>query len=221
MYKDFIKFRKYARTQNINVNEQYLLELLFEYHNTDFGYCFLSIDAIMKAFNTKANKRVINTIKSLEKKGLLVVDRSHRKNNKYYIIGIEKFITTTADKKDNAPAEEVKGVNDIDTPEEDERITLAKNTITVGKISIKLKKLLISTDTETVKTAIENIKNKSMITAAYLYNAINFVIDKVKTTAVKYSNNASESAKGFNNFTGREYTAEQYASIEEQLLGWI
>lgn len=216
MYKDFIKFRKYARTQNINVNEQYLLELLFEYHNTEFGYCFLSIDAIMKAFNTKANKRVINTIKSLEKKGLLIVDRSHRKNNKYYIVDIENFITT-ADKKEDAPMNEVE---EVDPVKEDERILLAKKTITVGKISKKLKKLLLSTDTEIIKTAIENIKNKSMVTANYLYNAINLVSDKVKTTAVKCGNNASESVKGFCNFTGREYTAEYYADLEAKLLGW-
>ena len=60
-----------------------------------------------------------------------------------------------------------------------------------------------------------------MITATFLYNAINFVLDKAKTTAVKFSNNAVKSAKGFNNFTGREYTAEQYADIEAKLLGWI
>lgn len=216
MYKDFIKFRKYARTQNINVNEQYLLELLFEYHNTDFGYCFLSIDAIMKAFNTKANKRVINTIKSLEKKGLLIVDRSHRKNNKYFIVGIENFITT-ADKKEDAPVNEVEEVEEV---EEDERIILAKKTITIGKISKKLRELLLSTDIETVKTAIENVKDKTIVTANYFYNAINFALSNAKTKVTKFSNNAAESLKGFNNFTGREYTAEQYASIEEQLLGW-
>lgn len=113
MYKDFIKFRKYVRTQNINVNEQYLLELLFEYHNSDFGYCFLSIDAIMKAFNTKANKRVINTIKSLENKGLLIVDRSHRKNNKYYITNIEKFIDTVNEVNEVASEIENKEISEI------------------------------------------------------------------------------------------------------------
>lgn len=32
--KDFIKFRQYIRTLNLSINEQYLLELFFEFLNT-------------------------------------------------------------------------------------------------------------------------------------------------------------------------------------------
>ena len=98
---------------------------------------------------------------------------------------------------------------------------LAKKTITIGKVTKKLRKLLLNTDIETVKTAIKNVKNKSIVTASYLCNAINFALSNAKTKAVKYNNNAVESIKGVNNFTGREYTAEQYADIEAKLLGWI
>ena len=36
--KNFISFRQYIRTKDLSVNEQYLLELLFEFHNHNFGY---------------------------------------------------------------------------------------------------------------------------------------------------------------------------------------
>ena len=69
--KDFIKFRQHIRTLNLSVNEQYLLELFFEFHNANYGYCFLKVSDILKAFNTTSKNRVSNVIKSLEEKNLL------------------------------------------------------------------------------------------------------------------------------------------------------
>ena len=228
MCKNYVKFINYINANLDNTNEKLIMINLFQFHNVKSGYSFPSYKTLMEVLCTSSNNRLSKTIKSLEKKGLLLVDRSHRKNNKYYIVGIENFITTTkTDKKDNDPVEddpinEVEEVEEVDPVKEDERITLAKNTITIGKVTRKLRKLLLNTDTETVKTAIENVKDKTIVTANYFYNAINFALDKVKTkAAVKYSNNAAESVKGFNNFSSRNYTPEQYASIEEQLTAWI
>ena len=219
MCKNVVKFDEFLFiNKDLNCNEIVMLKILFKYHNEKIGYSYPTYEILMDCMHCKSRTTVSRTLKSLIKKGYIVIDK--QKNNRYYITGIENFITT-AEKKEDDPVEEVEEVEEVDPVEEDERILLAKNTITVGKISKKLRKLLISTDREIIKTAIENIKNKSMITATYLYNAINLVLDKVRTTAAKFSDNAAESVKGFNNFTGREYSAEYYASIEEQLTAWI
>lgn len=63
--KDFIKFRQYIRSRDLKVNEQYLLELMFEYHNTNYGYCFLTYEQIMQAFNTTSKNRISSTIKKI------------------------------------------------------------------------------------------------------------------------------------------------------------
>ena len=61
--KNFISFRQYIRTKDLCVNEQYLLELLFEFHNHSFGYAYPDLKTLMKAFNTTSKNRVIYTIK--------------------------------------------------------------------------------------------------------------------------------------------------------------
>ena len=217
MYKDVFKFDNYITEKVDNVNEYVVMMKLFKFYNVNFGYSFPSYEELMLSLHTSSRNRVSRTLKSLVDKGLLFIEKIYGKNNKYYITGIENFITTTAGKKDNDPVEEVNEVEEVEEVE-DERIIIAENTITIGKVTKKLRELLLNTDTETVKKAIENVKDKTIVTANYFYNAINLALDKVKTTAVKYNNNAVESVKGFNNFTGREYSAEQYADLEAKLF---
>ena len=45
----------------------------------------------------------------------------------------------------------------------------------------------------------------------------NKVVNTINANSKTYTNKGSQA---FCNFTGRDYTSEQYASIEEQLLGW-
>ena len=90
--KNFISFRQYIRTKDLCVNEQYLLELLFEFHNHSFGYAYPDLKTLMKAFNTTSKNRVISTIKKLEKKGLITIVRKFKENNRYFIANINEFI---------------------------------------------------------------------------------------------------------------------------------
>ena len=213
MGKNIVKFDEFLFTnKDLNCNEIVMLKILFKYHNEKIGYSYPTYEILMDSMHCKSRTTVSRTLKSLVKKGYIVIDK--QKNNRYYITGIENFITTKTDNKEDDPVEEVEEV------EEDERITLAENTITIGKVTKKLRKLLLSIDTETVKKAIENVKDKTIVTANYFYNAINFALSNAKTKVTKFSNNAVASAKGFNNFTGREYTAEYYANLEAKLLGW-
>ena len=100
LFKDFILFRKYLRSNNLSVNEQYLMELLFEWYNYHYGYAYPTIKELMKAFNTTSSNRILTTIKKLENKGLIKIDKVKMQNNKYFIIGIEKFIVIESSKFD-------------------------------------------------------------------------------------------------------------------------
>ncbi|WP_305153952.1 hypothetical protein [uncultured Clostridium sp.] len=91
--KNFITFGNWLTSKELSVNEQHLLNILFRYHNCNYGYAFPKISDLMKAFNTTSANRVIDTIKKLESKGLIRVNRAKKKNNTYLITGIERFIS--------------------------------------------------------------------------------------------------------------------------------
>ncbi|MBN1042192.1 helix-turn-helix domain-containing protein [Clostridium botulinum] len=203
--KDFIKFRQHIRTLNISVNEQYLMELFFEYNNSQFGYSFLEFADIMKAFNTTSKNRISATIKKLEKKKLIEVDRTY-KNNRYKIIGIEKFINTS-DKKDNKPLNSQMDFYEI-TKEEKKIINLgftqkqAKSLLKVA--NDKIDKIISAFNYAASKGA-KNIY-------AYTITALKGNYAKIKTTKEEIVKKLK-----FNNFEAREY---DYDDLEKKLLGW-
>ncbi|SFC14106.1 helix-turn-helix domain-containing protein [Clostridium uliginosum] len=141
--KDFIKFRQYIRTQNLKVNEQYLLELFFEYTSIQYGYAFPKFSDIMSSFNTTSKNRISSTIKKLEKKGLIKVDRDHT-NNRYYVVNIELFINQgkSNDKNGNKPTKEIEGQVSIEelTPEESKVIELTSFTPNQSRRLLELSK---------------------------------------------------------------------------------
>lgn len=90
--KNFIGFGNWLASKELSVNEQHLLNILFRFHNCEYGYAFPKLTDLMKAFSTTSKNRVIDTIKKLENKGLIRVNRAKKKNNRYFITGIERFI---------------------------------------------------------------------------------------------------------------------------------
>lgn len=107
MLKDFIKYRTYLRKQSLSVNEQYMMELLYEYYNADYGYAFPSFQTLMNAFNTTSKNRVSKVIKDLEEKGFITVDRAN-KNNRYIINDLKSYLAqeqVVEPKKDIQPQE--------------------------------------------------------------------------------------------------------------------
>lgn len=91
--KNFITFGQWITSKKLSVNEQHLLNVLFRYHNCNYGYAFPTIKDLMMAFNTTSSNRILTTIKKLESKGLIRVNRAKKKNNTYLITGIERFIS--------------------------------------------------------------------------------------------------------------------------------
>ena len=214
--KDFIKFRQHLRTLNLSVNEQYLMELFFEYNNSQFGYSFLEFTGIMKAFNTTSKNRISTTIKKLEKKQLIEVDRSY-KNNRYKIIGIDDFINTNdkkckpKDSDGNAPIDGQVHFSEI-TDEEKEVIELgftqkqAKSLLQVAKD--KVDKIVNAFNYATTKGA-DNLY-------AYTLWAMNN-INKIKNTFKPLENESWNPKTKFDNFEPREY---DWNLLEKKLLGW-
>ena len=214
--KDFIKFRQYLRTLNLSVNEQYLMELFFEYNNSQFGYSFLDFAGIMKAFNTTSKNRISSTIKKLEKKGLIEVDRTY-KNNRYKIIGIDGFINTTNKKckpKDSNGALPLEGqIHYTEFTEEENKI------IELGFTQKQAKSLLqVAKDkVDKIVNAFNYARNKGADNLySYTLWAINN-INKIKTSFKSADNEGWNPKTKFDNFKPREY---EWNSLEKRLLGW-
>ena len=220
--KDFIKFRQYIRTLNQSINEQYLLELFFEFHNHNYGYCYLQIKDILVAFNTTSKNRISTTIKSLEEKKLIIVDREH-KNNRYFIVDINDFITVKGevkkkiniDSNGNTPIDGQQTIEDV-IGGEDKRITSIKETVNDGIVSQELITVALENDIEIVKKACKEVKEKTnKVNSKFLINAISYVKGRNK----KALNSRSEvNPRSFNNFEGRIYN---YDTLEEMLLGYV
>ena len=222
--KDFIKFRQHIRTLNLSINEQYLLELFFEFHNHNYGYCYLQIKDILVAFNTTSKNRISTTIKSLEEKNLIIVDREH-KNNRYFIVDINNFITVkdevkkkiNIDSNGNTPIDGQQTIEEV-IGGEDKRITTIKETVNDGIVSQSLITIALENNIEIVKEACSYVKEKTnKINSKFLINAINYMKGRNKNK-YKYNVKNEVNPKSFNNFEGRKYN---YDTLEKMLLGYI
>lgn len=220
--KNFIKFRQHIRTLNLSINEQYLLELFFEFHNHIYGYCYLPIKDILVAFNTTSKNRISTTIKSLEEKNLIIVDREH-KNNRYFITNINSFITVkneskkkvNVDSNGDAIVEEQQTIEDL-IGGVDKRVALVKETVNDGIVSQKLITVALENNIEIVKEACSDVKEKTnKINSKFLINAINYMKGRNKN---KYNVKSEVNPRSFNNFEGRKYN---YDTLEKMLLGYI
>ena len=220
--KDFIKFRQHIRTLNLSINEQYLLELFFEFHNHNYGYCNLQIKDILVAFNTTSKNRISTTIKSLEEKKLIIVDREH-KNNRYFIVDINNFITVKGevkkkiniDSNENTPIDGQQTIEEV-VGREDKRITNIKETVNDGIVSQELITVALENDIEIVKKACKEVKEKTnKVNSKFLINAINYTKERNE----KVLNGRSKlNPRSFNNFEGRAYN---YDTLEQMLLGYV
>lgn len=202
--KDFIKFRQHIRSLNLNVNEQYLLELLFEYHNISYGYAFPKFQHLMEAFNTTSKNRISSTIKKLEKKGLIKVERTFL-NNRYYIVEIENFINgikTTKEDKQEEPMEEI-------TEDEQQLMELSKMTHKQARSLLQMAKNKTSKVLEYVKYTL-----KRGISNVYAY------VRKLIKVNANISTNKTKQIPFLATCKGRNYTEQDYKEMEWKLLGW-
>ena len=219
--KNFISFIQYIRTKYLCVNEQYLLELLFEFHNHSFGYAYPDLKTLMKAFNTTSKNRVIYTIKKLEKKGLITVVRKFKENNRYFIANINEFIVIEnkktpvkvhVDSNGDLPLEGQIDIEEVlkENESQSDKIKLILDKFKGIILSKKQKEVIDNTEKGILENAIASI-TVDKINATYLLGAI----ERAKTKS-KYLVDGINPFK-FNNFKAREY---DYDSLEKKLLGW-
>lgn len=219
--KNFISFRQYIRTKDLCVNEQYLLELLFEFHSHSFGYAYPDLKTLMKAFNTTSKNRVIYTIKKLEKKGLITVVRKFKENNRYFIANINEFIVIEnkktpvkvhVDSNGDLPLEGQIDIEEVlkENESQSDKIKLILDKFKGIILSKKQKEVIDNTEKGILENAIASI-TVDKINATYLLGAI----ERAKTKS-KYLVDGINPFK-FNNFKAREY---DYDSLEKKLLGW-
>ena len=219
--KNFISFRQYIRTKDLCVNEQYLLELLFEFHNHSFGYAYPDLKTLMKAFNTTSKNRVISTIKKLEKKGLITIVRKFKENNRYFIANINEFIVIEnkktpvkvhVDSNGDLPLEGQIDIEEVlkENESQSDKIKLILDKFKGIILSKKQKEVIDNTEKGVLENAIASI-TVDKINATYLLGAI----ERAKTKS-KYLVDGINPFK-FNNFKAREY---DYDSLEKKLLGW-
>lgn len=215
--KDFIKFRQYIRTKDLKVNEQCLLELVFEYHNTNYGYCFLTFAQIMSCFGTTSKNRISSTIKKLEKKGLIKVERSFT-NNRYYVIGIENFINQGKHNDKNGTNKPIEGQVSIDelTENESKVIELTGMSQNQARRLLELSKNKVDKVIEYAKYTVDRgIKN----TFGYIKKLLEVNAD-VRTKEEYKENQFKKSIAFVENCSSRNYSDEWFDDIEQKLLGW-
>lgn len=196
MKKDYLAFNNFILAEeDLTLEEGYMLQVLFQYHNIEEGYAYPTYKALMKACKTNRQAKISKILKSLVAKGYINIGRCG--NNKYYIVGVEKFI------EGNAPVQE-------------------KETSTVEGLSASQEKTLmkLAGTKERFLQMVNYARSRAKNLFAYVYRLLkdNVVLGAKDTSTNPYYNSATPKGySDFNNFKAREY---DYEALERQLLGW-
>lgn len=199
MKKDYMKFNNFILSdENLTLEEGYMLQVLFQYHNIEEGYAYPTYKALMKACKTNRQAKISKILKSLVAKGYITVEKHG--NNRYYIVGVEKFI------EGNAPVQE-------------------KETSAVEGLSASQEKTLmkLAGTKERFLQMVNYARSRAKNLFAYVYRLLkdNVVLGAKDTSINPHYNSATPKGySSFNNFEGRNYSQEDYDSLERKLLGW-
>lgn len=221
MKKDYLAFNNYIfKAENLSLEEGYMLQVLFQFHNEALGYAYPSYKTLMQHCKTNRQAKVSKILKSLADKGFIVIEKHG--NNRYFIVGINQFLqgsnNTGSDDEDNSNNENNNDNTSNNSNSEFEGLTISQeNTL------MKLAKTK-----ERLKEIIDYSRDKAKNLFAYCYRLLK---DNIQVnTSYSYSNNYSyannntysnnstpKGYKSFNNFKARDY---DYDALERQLLGW-
>lgn len=74
--KDYIKFNNFILAEeNLTLEEGYMLQVLFQYHNIEEGYAYPTYKALMKACKTNRQAKISKILKSLVTKGYIRIEK--------------------------------------------------------------------------------------------------------------------------------------------------
>lgn len=198
MKKDYMKFNNFILAEeNLTLEEGYMLQVLFRFHNIECGYAYPTYTTLMKACKTNRQAKISKILKSLVTKGYIRIEKC--KNNRYYIVGVEKYI------EGNAPVQE--------------------ETSTVEGLSASQEKTLmkLAGTKERFLQMVNYARSRAKNLFAYVYRLLkdNVVLGaKDTSTNPHYNSVTPKGYSSFNNFEGRNYSQEDYDELEKQLLGW-
>ena len=200
MKKDYIAFNNFILSdENLTLEESYMLQVLFQYHNIGLGYAYPTYNALMKACKTNRQAKISKILKSLVAKGYIIIE--NHGNNRYYIVGVERFF------EGDAPVQEEKETSTVEGISASQERTLMK----------------LAGTKEKLMQMVNYAKNKAKNLFAYVYRLLkdNVVLGaKDTSTNLHYNSATPKGYSSFNNFEGRNYTQEDYDEVEKQLLGW-
>lgn len=200
MKKDYLAFNNFILSdENLTLEEGYMLQVLFQYHNIECGYAYPTYKALMKVCKTNRQAKISKILKSLATKGYIKIEKHG--NNRYYIVEVEKYI------EGNAPVQEEKEVSTVEGLSASQERTLMK----LAKTKEKLMQM------------VNYAKDKAKNLFAYVYRLLkDNVVLGAKDTSLNphYNSTTPRGYSSFNNFEGRNYSQEDYDSLERKLLGW-
>jgi hypothetical protein len=211
MTKDYLKFRNaIKKDENLSLEECYMLELIYDYYNVNYGYAFPTYETLMADLKTKRKAKVSKLLKALVKKGYISITKVGKKNT--YKLLKYLFLNNPVDSDGKPPIDGQIHYTEI-TEEENKIIELgfthkqAKSLLQVAKD--KVDKIVKAFNYATEKGA-DNLYS-------YTLWAINN-ISKIKNTFKPVDDEDGWNPKTkFDNFKPREY---QWDSLEKRLLGW-
>ena len=206
MKKDYLAFNNYILSQeNLSLEEGYMMQVLFQCHNTTLGYAYPTYKALMKYCKTNRQAKISKILKSLVDKGYINIE--NHGNNRYFIIGIEKYI------------EGAKVISDEYITKNTETNNSEFEGLTVSQENTLMK---LAKTKERLKEIIDYSRDKAKNLFAYCYRLLkdNIQVNTSYSYANSnnsYSNNSTPRYNGFNNFKAREY---DYEALERKLIGW-
>lgn len=222
MAKDYLKFRNAIKKDaNLDLEECYMLETLFDYYNVKSGYAFPSYEILMDDLKTRRKAKISKILKSLIGKGYILIKKVGKKNT-YKIL---KYLFLNNDKKpidsDGKPPMDGQ-VHFMEVIKEEQKITEAeKQVMNITGFTQKQAGEVLKAAKEKIEAVKEAFNYAVSKGAENLYTYTVWAIkniSKVRVTENSKNNDRSYRPKTkFDNFEPRQY---DYDDLEKRLLGW-
>lgn len=225
MTKDYLKFRNAIKKDtNLELEECYMLETLFDYYNVSNGYAFPSYEVLMSDLKTKRKAKISKILKSLVKKSYISITKVGKKNT-YKIL---KYLFLSNDTKimpkDSDGKPPIDGqVHFTEVVKEHKEITeVEKQVMNITGFTQKQACEVLKVAKEKIEAVKEAFNYAVSKGADNLYTYTVWAIknmSKVRAAANAENDNRSYAPKTkFDNFEPRQY---DYDDLEKRLLGWV
>jgi DNA-binding MarR family transcriptional regulator len=185
-----------------------MLEIIFDYYNISYGYAFPPYETLMSDLKTKRKAKVSKLLKSLVKKGYILITK-RGKNNTYKLL---KYLFIHNNGEGVAPEEEP-----IEITEEEEKVIELGFTHKEAKGLLKVAKDKIDKVVQAFEYAAQKGADNLYGYTVWALNNISKIKNTFKTMQPVEDEEGWHPKTRFDNFKPREY---DYDWLEKKLLGW-